>query len=129
MLYHLLVPLSEDFTIFNVFRYLTFRSGAMAVIDNSRQAVYGYDQRIEVFGSKGLLKVDNAFPYQLDIHDEQGGLSPRPFQFFLDRVFWCCPPIVDNKHLGQVRPKDATECLVLVVRQVDGTAGFVFEGQ
>lgn len=64
---------------------LTFRSGALAVIDNSRQAVYGYDQRIEVFGSKGLLKADNAFPYQLDVHDEHGGLSPRPYHFFLDR--------------------------------------------
>lgn len=38
---------------------LRFTSGAIAVIDNSRQAVYGYDQRIEVFGSKGSVVIDN----------------------------------------------------------------------
>jgi len=64
---------------------LTFQSGVMAIIDNSRQAVYGYDQRIEIFGSKGMLKVDNSSPYQLDYHTEKGGLSPRPYHFFLDR--------------------------------------------
>ena len=32
---------------------LKFKNGAMGVIDNSRQAVYGYDQRVEVFGSQG----------------------------------------------------------------------------
>ena len=35
-------------------------NGALAVIDNSRQAVYGYDQRVEVFGSKGCVCADNA---------------------------------------------------------------------
>ena len=34
----------------------------MGVIDNSRKAVYGYDQRIEIFGSKGMIKVDNNAP-------------------------------------------------------------------
>ena len=34
---------------------LKFANGALGVIDNSRQAVYGYDQRIEVFGSKGCI--------------------------------------------------------------------------
>ena len=38
---------------------LRFVGGAIAVIDNSRQAVYGYDQRIEVFGSKGSVVIDN----------------------------------------------------------------------
>jgi myo-inositol 2-dehydrogenase / D-chiro-inositol 1-dehydrogenase len=38
---------------------LRFAGGAIAVIDNSRQAVYGYDQRIEVFGSKGSVAIDN----------------------------------------------------------------------
>jgi myo-inositol 2-dehydrogenase / D-chiro-inositol 1-dehydrogenase len=38
---------------------LRFTSGAIAVIDNSRQAVYGYDQRVEVFGSKGSVVIDN----------------------------------------------------------------------
>jgi len=38
---------------------LKFENGAIAVIDNSRQAVYGYDQRVEVFGSAGMAVNDN----------------------------------------------------------------------
>ncbi len=38
---------------------LKFANGAIGVIDNSRQAVYGYDQRAEVFGSKGCIDVEN----------------------------------------------------------------------
>ncbi|MGE4549427.1 MAG: inositol 2-dehydrogenase [Intestinibacillus sp.] len=41
---------------------LTFANGAIGVIDNSRQAVYGYDQRIEVFGSKGAVQDENDIP-------------------------------------------------------------------
>jgi myo-inositol 2-dehydrogenase/D-chiro-inositol 1-dehydrogenase len=41
---------------------LEFESGAFCVIDNSRKAVYGYDQRLEVFGSAGMVSVDNNFP-------------------------------------------------------------------
>ena len=36
---------------------LLFEDGTMANIDNSRKAVYGYDQRLEVFGSEGMVKV------------------------------------------------------------------------
>jgi myo-inositol 2-dehydrogenase/D-chiro-inositol 1-dehydrogenase len=35
---------------------LTYEDGTMAIIDNSREAAYGYDQRVEVFGSKGMVK-------------------------------------------------------------------------
>ncbi|UCC21319.1 MAG: inositol 2-dehydrogenase [Promethearchaeota archaeon] len=38
---------------------LKFKNGAMGIIDNTRQAVYGYDQRVEVFGSKGCVIADN----------------------------------------------------------------------
>jgi myo-inositol 2-dehydrogenase / D-chiro-inositol 1-dehydrogenase len=38
---------------------LRFAGGGIAVIDNSRQAVYGYDQRVEVFGSRGSIAIDN----------------------------------------------------------------------
>lgn len=41
---------------------LTFESGAIGVIDNSRQAVYGYDQRLEVFGSEGSVRDENDIP-------------------------------------------------------------------
>src|SRR5699024_2411886 len=38
---------------------MMLENGAIAVIDNSRQAVYGYDQRVEVFGSKGVIETEN----------------------------------------------------------------------
>src|SRR5699024_697740 len=41
---------------------LKFEDGCLGVIDNSREAVYGYDQRIEVFGNKGALTADNETP-------------------------------------------------------------------
>src|SRR5690606_22090627 len=41
---------------------LTFENGAIGVIDNSRKAVYGYDQRLEVFGSEGMLQATNNTP-------------------------------------------------------------------
>nr|WP_295974571.1 inositol 2-dehydrogenase [uncultured Bacillus sp.] len=39
---------------------LQFENGGYALIDNSRQAVYGYDQRVEVFGSEGVLRAENV---------------------------------------------------------------------
>ena len=39
--------------------HLTFEDGTLATIDNSRKATYGYDQRLEVFGSKGMVQIGN----------------------------------------------------------------------
>ena len=64
---------------------LTFRKGTITIIDNSREAKYGYDQRIEVFGSKGMLKVENRHPISLDFYGNEGGLLSKPFDFFIDR--------------------------------------------
>ena len=41
---------------------MTFSSGTIASIDLSRFANYGYDQRVEVFGAKGMLQAKNEFP-------------------------------------------------------------------
>jgi myo-inositol 2-dehydrogenase/D-chiro-inositol 1-dehydrogenase len=41
---------------------LKLKNGAIGMIDNSRQAVYGYDQRVEVFGSKGCAIANNEHP-------------------------------------------------------------------
>ena len=49
---------------------LTFENGAIGVIDNSRQAVYGYDQRIEVFGSKGSVYDENDIANTVKINSE-----------------------------------------------------------
>lgn len=43
---------------------LTFPSGTLGIIDLSRYSNYGYDQRLEVFGFKGMLKVENQQPLQ-----------------------------------------------------------------
>ncbi|RQP16502.1 MAG: inositol 2-dehydrogenase [Parapedobacter sp.] len=64
---------------------LTFEDGSMAVIDNSRRAVYGYDQRLEVFGSKGMALVDNNKPDNHVYYHGSGAQSSLPLHFFMDR--------------------------------------------
>ncbi len=64
---------------------LTFDDGSMAVIDNSRKAVYGYDQRLEVFGSKGMANVDNNKPDNHTYYHETGMQSSLPLHFFMER--------------------------------------------
>jgi myo-inositol 2-dehydrogenase/D-chiro-inositol 1-dehydrogenase len=57
----------------------------LTVIDNSRQAVYGYDQRVEVFGSKGMAVSENPSAYSGVVRTADGGrLPPLPY-FFLER--------------------------------------------
>jgi len=64
---------------------LKFKSGALGVIDNSRQAVYGYDQRIEVLGSLGSLRSENLFPDTVRVSTAQAVKRGRPYLFFMDR--------------------------------------------
>ena len=56
----------------NVQITLTFPSGTIAAIDLNRFAVYGYDQRLEVFGPKGLLTVDNDSPTRCEMLQASG---------------------------------------------------------
>ena len=64
---------------------LTFQSGAIGVIDNSRRAAYGYDQRVEVFGSKGSAAAANDTPSTVLLSDEKGVQGDKPLYFFLER--------------------------------------------
>jgi len=64
---------------------LRFANGAIGTIDNSRQAVYGYDQRVEVFGSKGMVQAHNNLPDQDVYSDAEGVHSAKPLYFFLER--------------------------------------------
>jgi myo-inositol 2-dehydrogenase/D-chiro-inositol 1-dehydrogenase len=64
---------------------LRFASGALAVIDNSRQAAYGYDQRVEVFGSKGAAAAENDAPSTVKFSCESGVIGEKPLYFFLER--------------------------------------------
>ncbi len=64
---------------------LRFAGGALGAIDNSRRAVYGYDQRVEVFGSEGQVVVGNRTSHQAVYSDGQGVHGPLPLYFFLER--------------------------------------------
>jgi myo-inositol 2-dehydrogenase/D-chiro-inositol 1-dehydrogenase len=64
---------------------LRFRGGVIASIDNSRKAVYGYDQRVEVLGSKGAISTLNNYPNQAIISDATTIRRDLPLNFFMDR--------------------------------------------
>ena len=64
---------------------LKFENGAIGIIDNSRKAVYGYDQRVEVFGSKGSITVENDRPTSAEISTEEGVFKDKVKYFFLER--------------------------------------------
>ena len=64
---------------------LRFQGGAIGVIDNSRKAVYGYDQRVEVFGSKGSVSASNDYPNTVVVSSDEGIVSDKPLHFFLER--------------------------------------------
>jgi len=60
-------------------------NGALAVIDNSRQAVYGYDQRVEVFGSRGVAVAMNDKPSTVEVSTADSVTTDKIPFFFLDR--------------------------------------------
>jgi len=64
---------------------LTYSDGRITVIKNSRRAVYGYDQRIEVLGSKGLLQAQNMVEHSVVKSTHDGVNSAKPTYFFLER--------------------------------------------
>ena len=64
---------------------LTYANGQIAVIKNSRRAVYGYDQRVELLGSEGLLQVQNMLENTVVKSTTTGVTSAKPTYFFLER--------------------------------------------
>ncbi len=60
-------------------------SGALCQIGNSRRAVYGYDQRIEVLGDKGMLRAENKLPTTVENATAEGTITDPPLYFFLER--------------------------------------------
>jgi myo-inositol 2-dehydrogenase/D-chiro-inositol 1-dehydrogenase len=64
---------------------LRFANGAIGTIDNSRKAVYGYDQRVEVFGSGGMVQAHNNTPDNDVYSNAEGVQSAKPLYFFLER--------------------------------------------
>ncbi|CUH52115.1 inositol 2-dehydrogenase [Shimia marina] len=64
---------------------LTTASGKQATILNSRRATYGYDQRIEVLGSKGMVQAENQRPVSIEVATADGYTRPPLHDFFMTR--------------------------------------------
>jgi len=64
---------------------LKFANGVIATIDNSRKAVYGYDQRVEIFGSKGCISTANNYPNTATMQTKDNIRRDLPLNFFMDR--------------------------------------------
>jgi myo-inositol 2-dehydrogenase / D-chiro-inositol 1-dehydrogenase len=98
---------------------LQHENGAITMIDNSRQAVYGYDQRVEVFGSKGLVGSDNQMMTSVVKRNDEGTQLAKMPYFFLDRYI---PSYIAewNEFMGV-----ATGKIQPVVTGADGRASLV----
>jgi myo-inositol 2-dehydrogenase/D-chiro-inositol 1-dehydrogenase len=64
---------------------LRFKNGVIGTIDNSRKAVYGYDQRVEVFGSGGSIATGNCYPNEAVISTGTSVRRDLPLNFFMER--------------------------------------------
>lgn len=64
---------------------LRFRNGVLATIDNSREAVYGYDQRVELFGSNGMVTAANPLTDTMVFSGSDGTRAASPPYFFVER--------------------------------------------
>jgi myo-inositol 2-dehydrogenase/D-chiro-inositol 1-dehydrogenase len=64
---------------------LRFADGVIATISNSRRAVYGYDQRVEVLGSAGRIATGNEYPNTAFISDARSVRRDLPLHFFMER--------------------------------------------
>lgn len=64
---------------------LKFSNDALAVIDNSRRAAYGYDQRVEVLGSLGSVATSNVFPNSAVVSTATTVQRDLPLNFFMER--------------------------------------------
>ncbi len=86
---------------------LTFENGAIGVIDNSRKAVYGYDQRVEIFGSGGMACADNNYPENHRYYSSESVQGSLPLNFFMDRYLEAyanemkifCDAVINNLQL------------------------------
>lgn len=64
---------------------LQFKNGVIATIDNSREATYGYDQRVEVFGSKGMVTATNPLRDTVTFTGSKATRAALPPHFFVER--------------------------------------------
>ncbi|MBA4420694.1 MAG: inositol 2-dehydrogenase [Anaerolinea sp.] len=78
-----------------VLMMLKFEDGTLGTIDNSEKATYGYDQRVEVFGSKGAIHINNNYPNAAIISDGTSIRHDLPLYFFIERYA--------NSYIAEVR--------------------------
>ena len=64
---------------------LRWQDGRQVAISNSRRAVYGYDQRIEIHGSGGMVAAENEHPVRIEVATADGYLRPPLHDFFMTR--------------------------------------------
>jgi myo-inositol 2-dehydrogenase/D-chiro-inositol 1-dehydrogenase len=64
---------------------LRFANGVLGTIDNSRRAVFGYDQRVEVFGSGGMAAAENNTPNRVRLSNSEAVREDLPLNFFMER--------------------------------------------
>lgn len=64
---------------------MRFQNGVLGMIDNSRKAVFGYDQRVEVFGSGGSAQTGNRYDNAVTISDGASIRRDPPYEFFMER--------------------------------------------
>ncbi|MBQ8178146.1 MAG: inositol 2-dehydrogenase [Clostridia bacterium] len=93
---------------------LKLKSGALAVIDNCRRATYGYDQRVEAFGSLGQVAIGNDTDSLAVISNADGVTAEKPKLFFLERYMGAYAAEV-NSFIQAVQNDTPTE-----VNVVDG---------
>jgi len=95
-------------------------SGKMCHINNTRRAVYGYDQRIEVFGSKGMLRAANLTPTSVESFGAQATCADNPWPNFQTRYAAAYAAelssfirSVEKRKPAEVGPEDSRQVLVL----------------
>lgn len=64
---------------------LETRDGVLCQIANSRRAAYGYDQRLEVLGARGMLRAENVAPHTVTTWSADGIWHDKPPHFFVER--------------------------------------------
>jgi myo-inositol 2-dehydrogenase/D-chiro-inositol 1-dehydrogenase len=99
---------------------LRTKSGKMCHINNTRRAVYGYDQRIEVFGSKGMLRAENLTPTSVESFGAQATSADNPWPNFQTRYTAAYAAemasfiqSVEKKKPAEIPPEDSRKVLLL----------------
>ena len=99
---------------------LRTRSGKMCHINNTRRAVYGYDQRIEVFGSKGMLRAANLTPTSVESFGAQAASGDNPWPNFQTRYAAAYAAelssfiqSVEKRKPAEIPPEDSRKVLLL----------------